>query len=116
MRVLIVDNTVLIRHLIDTTIDSKIDIVGQAVNELDAQSLYQELKPDLVVVNTVMSGLDNIKVINLIKDVNLKARIIIISSSSYISDIKEAQKEELVGYIILPIGYEDDDGSSDCRI
>ncbi|QOV11917.1 response regulator [Viridibacillus arvi] len=66
-KVLVVDDTMFMRHAIKTMLaDSSYEVIGEAINGMEAIEKYRELLPDVVTMDVtmpVMSGLDATKVI-----------------------------------------------------
>ncbi|WP_427846738.1 response regulator [Desulfosporosinus acidiphilus] len=100
---LCVNNSELIRKSIKKLLEnSGFRVVGEADNGLTAIKLYDELKPDIVIMDIAMPELDGIQTLKKIKKVDKEARIIIISSSSHERKVQEAMIEGAIGFIIWP--------------
>ena len=114
IRVLLVDDHDLVRHGISSILgmDEDIDVVDEASNGNIAVTKYSEHKPDVVILDLSMPGLDGIDTTRRIKDVDKYAKVLILSmhqnaeyayqvfsagARGYIS--KQASRDELVSAI-----------------
>ena len=97
-RILIVEDALYMRETIEMMLDpERYEIVGTAVNGIEAVSKYKELKPDLVTMDLVMEKMDGIQAIEEIKRYDPNALILVISAlgtPEYMEEAMEAGADE----------------------
>jgi len=102
--VLIVDDAPLNRQLLkDMMKKSPFRPVGEAANGKDAIRLYNELQPDVVLMDIMMPGIDGIETTRLILQQHPQARIVMCSTVSQQSRIVEALRAGARDFIVKPI-------------
>lgn len=80
-RILIVDDSPLMRKMMVLLFKGAgYDIVGQAKNGQQAIELYQQLQPDIVTMDVVMSGMDGFTAAKEIFRINNQAKILFLSN------------------------------------
>ena len=89
-KVLIVEDAPFIREMIRDILESHDhEIAGEAANGLEAIEKYKALKPDVVLMDILMPGMDGLSAIMKIMEQDPKARIIVVSAL-----VKEALRKE----------------------
>jgi DNA-binding NarL/FixJ family response regulator len=78
---------------------SNIEIIGQAGNGIEAQSLILELYPDVAVIDIQMPGKNGIKVLRYLKKIIPCIKVIMITNHPF-SVYKKACKEEGADFFI----------------
>ncbi len=109
-KVLIADGSTFMRIMLTTALEKlDFEVVGNAKNGREAVDKYMELKPDIVLVDIVLGGMDGIKVTRTIVNEDPSAIVImLISESSDIPDIiVEAVRAGARGYINKPLSAEE---------
>lgn len=84
IRVLIADDHPIVRQGLEIVINSQPDmkLVGQAANGSEAQTLYRELKPDVIVMDLKMPGENGLAAIESIRKYSLETPILVLTSFS----------------------------------
>ena len=77
-------------------------VLAEATNGADAIRLYKELKPDLVIMDILMSDMGGIKAIEKILKINKKALILAVSGFDKPNLEKLALKKGAKGFIKKP--------------
>lgn len=99
-KILIVEDAEYMREMLGEILDQrKYEIVGTAVNGLEAIKKYEELKPDLVTMDLMMEKMDGIKAIKEIKKRDPNAIILVISAlgaKEYVDAAMEAGASEYI--------------------
>ncbi len=82
IRVLIVDDSLFIRTILrDLLKDSPdIEVVGTAVNGIDALGKISELKPDVVTLDIEMPRMGGLEVLEALREVRAKPKVIVLST------------------------------------
>lgn len=100
---LIVDDTKLMRlTLRDILTGMGIEVVGEAVNGIEAVEKTMQLKPDLVTLDIIMPELDGIEALKAIMDINPDQCVCMVSSLGMDEEIKRALLLGADSYIIKP--------------
>lgn len=103
-KILIVDDLELARIMIKNIIeDYGYTIVGEAGNGEEALSAYEELKPDLVIMDITMPKMDGIDATRKIIEKYQEAKIVICSAMSYGPIILESIKAGAKDFVSKPI-------------
>jgi len=102
IRVLIADDHALVREGIRSLIGTEagMRVVGEAANGAEAVRRFEELRPDVVVMDLVMPEMDGIEAITRIKQVAHDARVLALTSFSDDDRVFPAIKAGALGYIL----------------
>ncbi len=102
-RVLIVDDASVVRLLIKKVLtEGNFDIVGEAVNGIDALAKYKELKPDIVTMDITMPEADGIQATKDIIAFDANAKIVMLSGIDQKDMLWQAIKAGASSYIVKP--------------
>ncbi len=103
MRVLVVDDAAFMRTVLKGIIEKNgHEVIGEASNGLDAVNKYKELKPDLVTMDITMPDYDGITGLQLIKEYDKDANIIMCSAMGQKAYVVEAIKLGAADFIVKP--------------
>ena len=101
---LIVDDSAFARFHLRRLMDSFDNVVAsEAANGNEAISEYRRLKPDIVLMDIVMPGLEGVETVRRICEGDPKARVIMISSVSYKDKVQEALAAGAKYFIPKPV-------------
>jgi NarL family two-component system response regulator LiaR len=102
IRVLLVDDHTIVRDGIRSLLKTQpdIEVAGEASNGRDALSMAESLRPDVVVMDLVMPGMDGIEAIRLIVDGRPESRILVLTSFSAEDKVFPAIKAGAMGYLL----------------
>jgi two-component system chemotaxis response regulator CheY len=102
-RVLIVDDASVVRLLIKKVlVKGGFEIVGEAVNGVDALAKYKELKPDIVTMDITMPEADGIQATKDIIAFDPNAKIVMLSGIDQKEMLWQAIKSGASSYIVKP--------------
>jgi two-component system nitrate/nitrite response regulator NarL len=101
-RILIVDDHPLARKAIRSLLEDEPDyeIIGEAANGLDALRVCEQHNPDVVLLDIHMPGMSGLEVIRLIKDMNARIKVVMLSVSDAVTDLFTAIKNGAQGYLL----------------
>jgi two-component system chemotaxis response regulator CheY len=103
-KVLIVDDLALARIMIKNIIEEYgYTVIGEASNGQEAISAYEELEPDVVIINIIMPKMDGIDATKEIIKKHKNAKIIMCSEINNAAIIQESIKAGAVGFITKPL-------------
>jgi len=102
IRVLLVDDHAIVRDGIRSLLKTQpdIEVAGEASNGRDAVSLAESLRPDVVLMDLVMPGMDGIEAIRLIMEGQPDSRILVLTSFSAEDKVFPAIKAGAMGYLL----------------
>lgn len=102
IRILIADDHAIVRRGLRTLITSQSDmeLVGEAVNGLEAVLQSRTLEPDVILMDMVMPRQDGASAIREIKKENPHARILVLTSFAEDDKIFPAIKSGALGYLL----------------
>ena len=79
--------------------ESDFQVIGDARNGKEALTLSKDLKPDILVTDLYMNGVNGIEVIREVKKCSPKTRIIVLSFVNTIPYVREALNTGAKGYV-----------------
>lgn len=101
---LIVDDSAFARFHLKRLMDSFENfIASEAANGHEAISEYKRLRPDIVLMDIVMPGIEGVETVRLICEADPTARVIMISSVSYREKVEEAIAAGAKWFIPKPV-------------
>ena len=106
-KVLIVEDAPFIREMIKDILESHdYTVVGEASNGLEAIEKYESLRPDIVLMDILMPGMDGLSAITKIKEIDSKAKIIVVSALVKETLRKEALRAGATDFVAKPFQVE----------
>jgi len=106
-RVLIVDDTSFMRISLRKILESNgFEVVGEAVNGLEAVNKYMILKPDIVTMDITMPEMNGVEALTQIKKQDPSAKVIMISALGQQSWVKKAIMLGAKGFVVKPYEQE----------
>ena len=102
-KVLIVDDASVVRLMIKKALkEGDFEIVGEAVNGIDALTKYKELRPDIVTMDITMPEADGIQATKDIIAFDENAKVVIMSGIEQKEMLWQAIKAGAASYIVKP--------------
>ena len=102
-RILIVDDAAFMRMMIkDILTKNGYNVVGEAENGAKAVEKYQELKPDLVLMDITMPEMDGIQALKAIKAADPSATVIMCSAMGQQAMVIESIQSGAKDFIVKP--------------
>jgi len=102
-RILIVDDAAFMRMMIkDILVKNGFEVVGEAVDGVQAVEKYNELKPDLVTMDITMPEMDGITALKEIKAIDPAAKIIMCSAMGQQAMAIDAIQAGAKDFIVKP--------------
>jgi len=100
--ILLADDHAAVRRFIKILLRGEVDfsVVGEAANGVDAVKLVAELKPDILVTNLTMPGLDGIEVTRRVRESSPPTMVIVLSMWDPGRYAETAKKAGAVTYIV----------------
>ncbi len=108
--VLVVDDHDMVRHGIISVLQiyDDIDVVGEAKSGFHSITLYQDLVPDIVLMDLIMPGMTGAVAAREIKKINPEAKIIALTAyDKDTSLINQAINSGVCGYLLKSISHQD---------
>ncbi len=102
-RILIVDDASFMRMMLRNILTSHGHvIVGEGENGLKAIEAYQQLKPDIMLIDLIMPEMGGIEAVKRIIEIDPKAKIVICSAMGQQALVVEAMQAGARDFIIKP--------------
>jgi DNA-binding NarL/FixJ family response regulator len=101
IKILVADDHVMIRKIVTSTLEQEagFEVVGEAVNGLEAVRKAEALKPNVVILNVTMPVLDGFEAARQIRKKLPEVAIVILSSNADRQFIAEAKKIGVRAYV-----------------
>ena len=109
IRVLIADDSMFMRKLLKRIVESEkeFEVIAEAGNGEEAYQKYLRLRPDLVLLDVNMPGLDGLAAAKIILSNDPTAKIIIVSALGQEWAIEAAQRMGIKHYVLKPFKPKD---------
>lgn len=107
--VIIVDDHALFRKGVSQMISADADflVIGEAGSGTEGLLLVEKLKPDLVLIDLNMKGMNGLQALSRIKEKKLESRCIVLTVSDAEDDLLEALRAGADGYLLKDMEPED---------
>ena len=108
-RVLVVDDHPLVRDSMRRVLENsgEFEVVGQASDGEEAVSMAEELRPDAVVMDLIMPGMDGVTACREIVGLLPDARVLMLTSSTDDDSVIAAVAAGATGYVVKDASLED---------
>ena len=102
-KILIVDDAAFMRMMLkDVLTKNGLEVVGEAENGVKAIEKYNELNPELVIMDITMPEMDGIQAVKEIKKINPNAKIIMCSAMGQQAMVIESIQAGASDFIVKP--------------
>ena len=106
-KVLVVDDALFMRATVKKLLtEAGFDIAGEAENGRVAVDLYQELKPDLVMMDITMPEMDGLAALKEIVKLDPAAKVVMCTALGQERSVMEAMNAGAKDYILKPFNAE----------
>jgi len=104
--IILVDDHPIVRQGLRSLLESnpEFNIAGEAGDGIEALKLTDRFKPDILVVDLMMPGLNGLEVLRQVKHISPKTQVIILSMQSASPYVMEALKHGAAGYVLKETG------------
>ncbi|MHC4512466.1 MAG: response regulator [Planctomycetota bacterium] len=99
-RVLLADDHKLFLEGLENLLRSEFELVGSVGDGLALLTAAKKLRPDVVVADLAMPGLNGIEVIRRLKDAGLKAKVVLLTMHDDPEYAAQALQEGAAGYVL----------------
>jgi two-component system, NarL family, response regulator LiaR len=102
IRILVVDDQTVVREGLVAILANyaDIEVVGQASDGIQALEIIRQAKPNVVLLDMVMTGLDGLATIPRIKEIAPNVRILVVTGFAESDRVYQAIKAGALGYIL----------------
>lgn len=106
-KILIVDDAAFMRLVLKTMLEKNgFEVIGEAVNGLEAIEKYKALSPDLVTMDITMPVMEGIEAVKRIKEVDSGANIIMCSAMGQQTMVVQSLQAGAKDFIVKPFQEE----------
>ena len=108
-KVFLIDDHALFRKGVGQIInaDDSFEVIGEASSGQEGLDLALQLRPNLVLIDLNMKGLNGIETLRLFKDTDLDAKYVVVTVSDAEDDLLEALRAGADGYLLKDMDPED---------
>ncbi|MDC7289880.1 response regulator [Blautia schinkii] len=106
MKMIIIDDEAIIRESLSRFIDWAsigVEICDTAANGVAAMASILNLKPEIILTDIRMPGLDGLELIRLLREQNITSQVIFISAHTQFDYARRALELGAYGYVIKPV-------------
>ncbi|HMV30054.1 MAG TPA: response regulator transcription factor, partial [Anaerolineales bacterium] len=105
IRVLIVDDHEIVREGLQTLLseEKEIEVVGTAGDSDEAVSMVKRHKPDVVLMDVILPGVDGIETTRRVVATNPSTRVLMLTSYSDDQRVREAIQAGAIGYLLKDV-------------
>ena len=102
IRTLVVDNETLVRDGIVTilTVQPDIEVIGEAMDGIEAVQIARKTKPDVVLLDLAMPKQDGLETIPILKEMSAEIKILVLTSFNESDRAYQAIKSGALGYLL----------------
>jgi two-component system chemotaxis response regulator CheY len=101
--ILVVDDSSFMRNSIKLHVENGgHNVVGMAKDGNEALTMYKQYKPDIVTLDILMKGMDGITALKKVKELDPKAKVIIVTAVGTEDNKKESARFGALGFIRKP--------------
>lgn len=103
VRVLIADDHAMVREGLQMFLTEEagtVEIVGEARDGLEAVSLAEKLRPDVILMDLVMPRMDGIEATRLLRERGIPSRVLILTSFVDDHRVRDALQSGALGYLL----------------
>lgn len=108
IKVLIVDDQEIIRQSLELMLNSKdnIEVVGTAVDGRDAIAKVRKSKPDIVLLDIRMPGMDGIEALKIIKEFSTGTKVLVLTTFDDEEYIYQSLKHGANGFLLKGVSFD----------
>ncbi|MFI1508395.1 response regulator [Streptomyces sp. NPDC020597] len=108
IKVLLVDDHQVVRRGLRTFLEVQddIEVVGEAADGADGVALAEELRPDVVLMDVKMPGMDGVEALRRLRDLDNPARVLIVTSFTERRTVVPALRAGAAGYVYKDVDPE----------
>lgn len=101
IRILVVDDHFMVRLGLIGAISTEpdIDVVGEASDGAEALALFEELRPDVILMDGILPDMHGVEVTRRILEISPGAKVILVSINDTAEDVHRAMQAGACGYI-----------------
>ncbi len=104
MKLLVVDDSLVVRRTVERNLKlSRFKEIRMASNGLEAITVFEEFQPDVVTLDITMPEMDGLTTVEILRQKNRTAIILIISALADRSTAVEAMKRGAHGFLLKPV-------------
>ena len=101
-RILVVDDAAFIRNWCKATLSGQGHEVVEATNGKQAVSLYQQVRPDLVLLDLLMPIMDGLAALRQIRTDDPLARVVVLTTDGRREAVYEARQAGAMDFLLKP--------------
>ena len=108
VRILIADDSASIRVLLkDVLTFGDYEVVGEAVDGVDALEKYEQTKPDVLLLDLAMPKMCGLEVLEKLQPKHPQMKVIVITANGSEQVYQDCKKFGAIGYIDKPFDFKD---------
>jgi two-component system, chemotaxis family, chemotaxis protein CheY len=106
-RLLVVDDALFMRKMIcGVAAEAGWQVVGEATNGVEAISLYQQQRPDLVTMDLVMPVMGGLEALRQIRALDPQAKVVVVTALDQKQSLMDSIRDGAIDFIVKPFERE----------
>lgn len=103
VQVLAVDDSLVTLKILKKTLrDTEFEVVGEATSGSEALIKYDELNPDLILLDIIMPEMDGIETLGKLMEKNKNAKVVMVSSMGAKEKVMESLEKGAKNFVMKP--------------
>jgi DNA-binding NarL/FixJ family response regulator len=105
IRVLVADDHQVVRQGLRSFLEvqADIEVVGEAADGGECVELAEQLRPDVVLLDLKMPGVDGVEALRMLRDRDNPARVLVVTSFTELSSVVPAVRAGAAGYVFKDV-------------
>jgi len=107
LKILYIEDDILIRELVYSPLQKMVKEIYQSGNGIEGLELFKIFKPDLVITDIRIPGMNGLELSKKILEINPAVHIILMTAYSDLDFVNEAALSGIIHYLVKPVSLDE---------